>query len=62
MPRTAADKFKEDLDKRVKWWTAEFELDHWAIAGVLADVLIDTLFGYNADDDDDDDDDDDEDE
>tara|TARA_R110000824_G_scaffold367453_3_gene556612 strand:+ start:1739 stop:1939 length:201 start_codon:yes stop_codon:yes gene_type:complete len=61
--RSAADKFKEDMEKRVQWWTTEFDLDHWSIVGVLMDVCVDQLFGMGPpDDDDDDDEDDDEDE
>jgi hypothetical protein len=41
--RTAADKFREDLGKRIRWWRTEFDIDHFTIAGVLMDVTIDTL-------------------
>ncbi len=41
--RTAADKFREDLGKRIRWWRTEFDIDHYTIAGVLMDVTIDTL-------------------
>ena len=62
MSRSAADKFKEDIQKRVLWWQTEFELDHWSVVGVLMDVCVDQLFGMGSLDDDDDEDDDDEDE
>lgn len=49
--RSAADKFKEDLTKRVNWWRTEFDLDHWTLCGVMMDLLVDILFGYVDDDD-----------
>ena len=63
-PRTAADKFREDLDQRIKWWQTEFDLDVYQVVGVLADAAIDVLFGVPSphDDEDEEDDDDDEDE
>jgi len=56
-PRTAADKFKEELEARVMWWQTEFDLDHFSVVGVLMDVAVDKLFGYEPDDDDEDEDD-----
>ena len=60
-PRTAAEKFREELDVRIKWWSTEFDLDHYSVVGVLVDAAVDILFGYDPDEDDDDDEDIDED-
>ena len=54
--RTAAEKFKEDLEKRILWWRTEFDLDHFTASGVLMDVLIDLLFSKGEDEDDEDED------
>ena len=55
MSRNPADKFKEEVEKRVRWWQTEFELDHWSVVGVLLDVCVDQLFGMSAVDDEDED-------
>ena len=63
--RTPSDKFCEETKKLVRYWQAEFDLDHFTVVGVLLDVAVDVLFGEHdpfAFDDDDDDDDDEEDE
>ncbi len=65
MSRSPADKFKEDVEKRVRWWQTEFELDHWSVVGVLLDVCVDQLFGmsgFDADEYEDEEEDEDEDE
>ena len=61
-PRTAAEKFREELDTRIKWWETEFDLDHFSVVGVLMAAAVDILFGFDPDEDDDEDDEDDEDE
>ena len=45
MPRTAADKFREELKARIRWWATEFDLDQWTIVGVLFDAAVDALYG-----------------
>ena len=50
-----AEKFKEDLQKRLVWWETEFDLDHWAMVGVLLDVAVDLLFGSATEDEEDED-------
>ena len=57
MKRTAADKFREELRARIRWWATEFDLDHWSIIGVLFDAMVDSLYGVDIDDDDDSEDD-----
>ena len=47
-PRTAADKFREDLDQRIKWWQTEFDLDLYQVVGVLADAAVDVMFGMHS--------------
>ncbi len=53
-----AEKFKEDLQKRLVWWETEFDLDHFAMVGVLLDVAVDLLFGSASAEEDEEDDDD----
>ena len=56
-PRTAADKFREELKVRIKWWATEFDLDMWSVVGVLFDAAVDALYGVDVTDDDGDDED-----
>jgi predicted phosphodiesterase len=59
---TAADKLKEELQKRLRWWATEFEIDNFTMAGVMLDVLLDLLFLTEEEDDEDDQEDEEEDE
>ena len=57
------EKFKEELQKLIRYWVIEFELSHWGIVGVLFDIAVDALystddenlFGEEEDDEDDED-------
>jgi len=43
--RAPSDKFSEETKKLVRYWQAEFDLDHFTVVGVLLDVAVDVLFG-----------------
>ena len=44
MPISPNEKFAEELQKVVRYWEIEFDLDKWSITGVLLDVAVDVLF------------------
>jgi hypothetical protein len=61
MPISPNEKFAEELQKMVRYWEIEFDLDKWSITGVLLDVAVDVLFdNHQLPDDSDEDEDDDE--
>jgi hypothetical protein len=53
---TPAAKMKQEVEKHIRYWQTEFELDKWQVAGVLAELTMDVLMIVEIDDDDEDDD------
>lgn len=53
--KSASQKMQEDVKKHVIYWQTEFEVDKWAVAGVLIDIAMDMLMVVDADEEEEDD-------
>ncbi len=47
--KSASEKMQEELKKHVMYWQTEFDIDKWAVAGVLFDIAMDMLMVVDAD-------------
>ena len=41
--KSASQKMHEEVKKHVTYWQTEFDIDKWAVAGVLFDIAMDLL-------------------
>lgn len=41
--KSAPEKMHEEVKKHVTYWQTEFDIDKWAVAGVLFDIAMDLL-------------------
>lgn len=53
---TPAAKMKQEVEKHIRYWQTEFELDKWQVSGVLFELAMDVLMIVEVDDDEDNDD------
>ena len=47
--KSASEKMQEEVKKHVMYWQTEFDIDKWAVAGVLFDIAMDMLMVVDAD-------------
>ena len=47
--KSASQKMHEEVKKHVTYWQTEFDIDKWAVAGVLFDIAMDLLMYIEVD-------------